>query len=110
MARKFREMGNSRDIYCYANWGVVNFERAYQTLPPGTKIPVMPQFSYMPDQFLGKNEKESKFEIWKVYHLMFNNHYNNFQAYTFQVWSDKKQALLIQGNLLGILTEVACKR
>ena len=21
--------GNKRDIYCYANWGVVNFERAY---------------------------------------------------------------------------------
>ena len=47
-------MGNNRDIYCYANWGVVNFERAYQPLPPGTKILVMPQFSYMPDQFLGK--------------------------------------------------------
>ena len=41
--------------------GAVNFERAYQFLPPGTKILVMPQFSYMPDQFLGKNEKEPKF-------------------------------------------------
>ena len=41
------EMGNNRDIYCYANWGVVNFERVYQPLPPGTKILVMPQFSYM---------------------------------------------------------------
>ena len=36
------EMGNNRDIYCYANWRVVNFERAYQPLPPGTKILVMP--------------------------------------------------------------------
>ena len=55
-------MGNNRDIYCYANWGVVNFKRAYQPLPPGTKIPVIPQFSYMPDQFIGKNEKEPKFD------------------------------------------------
>ena len=54
-------MGNNRDIYCYAN-GVVNFERAYQPLPPGTKILVIPQFSYRPDQFLGKNEKEPKFD------------------------------------------------
>ena len=36
------KMGNNRDIYCYANWRVVNFERAYQPLPPGTKILVMP--------------------------------------------------------------------
>ena len=56
------KMGNNRDIYCYANWGVVNFERTYQPLPSGTKILVMPQFSYMPDQFLGKNEKEPKFD------------------------------------------------
>ena len=27
------KMGNNRDIYCYANWGVVNLERAYQSLP-----------------------------------------------------------------------------
>ena len=52
-----RRMGNNRDIYCYANWGVANFKRVYQTLPPDTKILVMPQFSYMPDQFLQKNEK-----------------------------------------------------
>ena len=52
------KMGNNRDIYCYANWGVVNFERAYKPLPPGTKILVIPQFSYMSDQFLGKIEKE----------------------------------------------------
>ena len=51
------KMGNNRDIYCYANWGVVNFKRAYQSLSPDTKIPVMPQFSYMPDQFLGKIKK-----------------------------------------------------
>ena len=28
---------------------------------PGTKI-LVPQFSHMPDQFLGKNEKEPKFD------------------------------------------------
>ena len=56
------KMGNNRDNYCYANWGVVNFERVYQPLPNGTKILVMPQFSYMRDQFLGKNEKEPKFD------------------------------------------------
>ena len=53
-AGKFREMGNNRDICCYANRGVVNFERAYQPLLSGTKILVMPQFSYMPDQIFGK--------------------------------------------------------
>ena len=30
---KFGKMGNNRDIYCYANRGVMNFERAYQPLP-----------------------------------------------------------------------------
>ena len=49
-----RKMGNNRVIYCYANRGVVSFEREYQSLPPGTKILV---FSYMPDQILGKNLK-----------------------------------------------------
>ena len=43
--------------------GVVNFERAYQPLPTGTKILVMPQFSYIPDQILRKNEKGSKFDL-----------------------------------------------
>ena len=42
---------------------VVNFERAYQPLPPGTKILVMPQFSYMQDQILRKNEKKPKFDL-----------------------------------------------
>ena len=46
---KFREIGQNRDIYCYANRRVVNFEREYQPRPPGTKILVMPQFSYMPN-------------------------------------------------------------
>ena len=53
------KMGNNRDIYCYANRGVVNFEREYQ--PPGTKILVMSQFSCMPDQILGKKLKNSIF-------------------------------------------------
>ena len=40
----------------------MDFERAYQPLPPGTKILVMPQFSYMTDQFLGENEKFDPFK------------------------------------------------
>ena len=55
------KMGNNRDIYCYANRGMVSFEREYQPLPPGTKILVMPQFSYMPDQILGKKMKKLNF-------------------------------------------------
>ena len=27
------KMGNNRDIYCYANRGVVNFKRAYKPYP-----------------------------------------------------------------------------
>ena len=60
------KIGNNRDIYCYANWGMVNFERAYQPLPPGTKILVMPQFSYMPGQSLGKNEKSQNLTLFRV--------------------------------------------
>ena len=59
----FGKMGNNRDIYCYAHKGMVNFKREYQPLPPGTKILVMSQFSYTPDQILGKNEKVPKFDI-----------------------------------------------
>ena len=62
-AGKFREMGNNRDIYSYANRGLISFERAYQPLPPGTKLLVMPQFFYMPDQILGKNKKGPKFDL-----------------------------------------------
>ena len=56
-AGKFWGMSNNRDIYCYANRRVVNFERAYQPLRPGSKILVMPQFSCVPDQILGKRAK-----------------------------------------------------
>ena len=52
------KMGNNRDIYCYANLGVVNFERAYQSLLPCTKIPVMPQF-------LGKMKKNQNLTPFK---------------------------------------------
>ena len=55
------KMGNNRDIYSYANLGVMNFEREYQPLSPGTKILVMSQFSYMSDQILGKKRKNSIF-------------------------------------------------
>ena len=54
MVGKCRKMGNNRDIHCYANRGVIYFKRKYQPLPPGTKILVIPQFSYMPDQILGE--------------------------------------------------------
>ena len=56
------KMGNSRDIYCYADWGGGEFQKSISAPTPGTKIPVIPQFSYMPDQFIGKNEKEPKFD------------------------------------------------
>ena len=55
------KMSNNRDIYCYANQGVVNFEREYQPLPLGTKILVMPQFSFMHDQILEEKMKKTQF-------------------------------------------------
>ena len=57
-----RKMGNNRDIYCYANRGLVNFRREYQPLPPGIKILVILQFSYIPDQILGKKMKKLNFQ------------------------------------------------
>ena len=60
-SKNLGKMGNNRDIYCYANRRVVTFEREYQPLPPGTKILVMPRFSYMPDQILGGKRKNSFF-------------------------------------------------
>ena len=60
------KMGNNRDICCYANWEVVNLERAYQSLLTGTKIPVIPQFPYMPDQFLGKIRKSQNLTHFRV--------------------------------------------
>ena len=60
--RDGREIGNNRDIYFYANRGVVIFKREYQSLPPGTKILVMPQFSHMADQLLEKNMEKLNFQ------------------------------------------------
>ena len=57
------KMGNNRDIYCYATRRVVNFERAYQPLPPGTKILVMPQFVLHARPNIGKNENRPKFDF-----------------------------------------------
>ena len=57
--RKFKEMGSNRDIYCYANREVVNFDREYRSLPPATKILLMPQLSSCQTKFRGKNEKRS---------------------------------------------------
>ena len=39
------KVGNIRDIYHYANWGVVNFERQYWSLLPAIKIFVVPEVS-----------------------------------------------------------------
>ena len=39
------------------------FEREYQPLFPDTKILVMPQFSYMPDQISGKKMKKLNFHV-----------------------------------------------
>ena len=57
-ARKFRGTGNNRHIYCYANRGVVNFEREYCPLPPGINILV---FTYMPDKIIGKKNEKTQF-------------------------------------------------
>ena len=46
-----RKMGNNRDICCYTNRGLVNFEREYQPLPSRTKILVMRQFSSCQTKF-----------------------------------------------------------
>ena len=56
------KMGNNRDIYCYANREVVNFEREYQPLPLDTKILVMSQSSYTSDKILGKKMKKVNFQ------------------------------------------------
>ena len=63
-AEKFRENGQQQGHLLLCKLGVVNFERAYQPLPPGTKILVIPHFSYMPDQFLGKNEKSQTLTLF----------------------------------------------
>ena len=62
------KISNNRDIYCYANREVVDFERACHHLPPDTKILAMPQFSYIPDQILGKKWKKAK--IWPFFRLI----------------------------------------
>ena len=42
--------------------GGSEFRKSISAPTPWNKIPVIPQFSYMPDQFLGKHEKEPKFD------------------------------------------------
>ena len=53
----FGKMGNKRDIYCYANWGMVNFERAHQPLLPDTKILVMLNFPTCQTNFYEKMKR-----------------------------------------------------
>ena len=62
MVRKLGKMGNNKDIYLYTNREMVNFEREYQPLALGTKIFVMPHFSYMPDQISGKMKKKLNYQ------------------------------------------------
>ena len=70
LPENLRKMGKNRDIYSYANQGVVNFEREYYSLPPGTNILVMPQLSNMRDQILEKNEKKKNNSIFRPkFHL-----------------------------------------
>ena len=45
------KIGN-RDIYCYTNRGLVNFETEYWSVPNGMKIFVVSQFSYRPYQII----------------------------------------------------------
>ena len=52
------KFSSSRRICCYGNRGLVNLEREYQLLPPGTNILLIPQFFYMPDQILGKKKRK----------------------------------------------------
>ena len=53
---KLGKMGNSRDIYCYANRGV-QFRKRISGPTPWYQNLVTPQFSYMSDQILRKNGK-----------------------------------------------------
>ena len=81
------KMGNNnRDIYCYANLGLVNFEREYWPLPPGINILVVPQFFYMPDQILekkkGKNSiSKPKFDLF--YGLPLPKYKDIFKNFTY---------------------------
>ena len=58
-AGKFREMGNNRDIYGYANQGVVNLEREYQSPTTLYQNPCNAwTFLYNRPNFRKKNEKK----------------------------------------------------
>ena len=59
--RNLGKMGNNWDIYCYANRGWSISKENISPYPPGTKILVMPQFSYVPDQILGKKNEKNNF-------------------------------------------------
>ena len=60
-ARKFTENGQIKGhiLSCKSDGG--QFRKRVSAPTPGTKIFVMHQFSYIKDQFLGKNEKKTKF-------------------------------------------------
>ena len=57
-----RKMDSNKDIYCYANRGVVNFERAYQPLTLGCDASI---FLHARPIFR-KNEKGPKFDLFRV--------------------------------------------
>ena len=57
-----KKIGNNMDIYCYANRGVFNFEREYQSLPPGTITPRdASTFLHATPNFREKKMKKTQF-------------------------------------------------
>ena len=46
------KMAKNRGTYCYANYGVVNFDREYWPLLPGIKIFALLWFTCMLDQII----------------------------------------------------------
>ena len=65
------KMGNNRYIYCYANWGVINFEREYQPLPPGIKILRCLNFPTCQTNFRKKMKKLNfRAKIWPFFRVL----------------------------------------
>ena len=56
------KMGNNRESIVI-QIGDGEFRKSISAPTPGTKILVMPQFSYTPDQILEENEKGQKFDF-----------------------------------------------
>ena len=63
---KLGKMGNNRTSIVIQIGGLKNFKEAYQPRSSGTKILVMPKFSYMLDQFLEKIKKSQNLTLFSV--------------------------------------------